>query len=322
MTEANQSGVFCTPGLTTTGAYSGGSPGSTFPGVSYHGYCNNNVKVGRALQPYPNYSSASIGNLAYGNQHYNALQMTTQWRIPGGGLIGSAFTWAKTIDDTKGQQDYYNHRGDRTVDGVPSRLVVNVNYPLPIGRGQRFLNVSGPLSPVISGWAINDVTSFQHGGYIGISTNSKSQLANNFGAGNTRASYYGGGAIVNNVGGTAVAYNCNNQKVIKGSAVSRLNEWYNIGCFQYPGDYAFGNEPANDPKLFTQGIDNSDIALAKTTKITERLNVQFRAETFNTFNRFQASGPSSNAVGNGNFGKVTSQANNPRQIQLSLRVSY
>ena len=319
---ANQSGVFCTPGLTTTGAYSGGSPGSTFPGVSYHGYCNNNVKVGRALQPYPNYSSASIGNLAYGNQHYNALQMTTQWRIPGGGLIGSAFTWAKTIDDTKGQQDYYNHRGDRTVDGVPSRLVVNVNYPLPIGRGQRFLNVSGPLSPVISGCAINDVTSFQHGGYIGISTNSKSQLANNFGAGNTRASYYGGGAIVNNVGGTAVAYNCNNQKVIKGSAVSRLNEWYNIGCFQYPGDYAFGNEPANDPKLFTQGIDNSDIALAKTTKITERLNVQFRAETFNTFNRFQASGPSSNAVGNGNFGKVTSQANNPRQIQLSLRVSY
>ena len=53
----------------------------------------------------------------------------------------------------------------------------------------------------------------------------------------------------------------------------------------------------------------SDFALAKTTKVTEKLNVQFRMETFNTFNRFQAAAPASLAVGNGNFGKVTAIAN-------------
>jgi hypothetical protein len=45
-------------------------------------------------------------------------------------------------------------------------------------------------------------------------------------------------------------------------------------------------------------------------------------ETFNTFNRFQAAAPASLAVGNGNFGKVTAIANNPRQVQLSLRLNY
>jgi hypothetical protein len=55
--------------------------------------------------------------------------------------------------------------------------------------------------------------------------------------------------------------------------------------------------------------------------VTERLNVQFRVETFNTFNRFQAGNPNTQ-VGNANYGVVTSQANNPRQVQLSLRVNY
>jgi muramidase (phage lysozyme) len=284
-------------------------------------FCNSNWLVGQSLQPYPNYKSVQLTNLAYGNQHYNALQATTQWRIPGGGLIGSALTWAKTIDDTKNQQNYYNHRADKTPDGVPARLAININYPLPIGRGQRFLNVgNGAVSMIISGWAINDVTSFQHGGYLAITSNSQNKFQSNFGGGTTRASYI------------PSALGCNNQKVISGAAVPRLNQWFNTACFAgvgqslggnvYLGNFDFGNETANDRNLFAQGIDNSDFSLAKSTKIAERLNVQFRAETFNTFNRFQASAPASLAAGNPGFGKVTSQANNPRQIQLSLRVSY
>ena len=280
-------------------------------------YCNNNVKVGRTLQPYPNYSNATIGNLAYGHQTYNALQVTSQYRIQGGGLFGLAYTWAKTMNDVSNYQDYNNHRGDRTVAGVPMRLVFNVNYPLPIGQGQRFLNGNNFGSRLISGWTINDITSFQHGGYLTLTTNTQNQLQQNFGAGTTRPNYIPGGYTV--INGTT--YNCNSQKTVPGSAVSRLNEWFNVGCFQYPGDYSFGNERANDSQLFAQGIHNWDLALLKTTKLTERMNIQFRLETFNTFNRFQAAPPNT-AVGNGSFGIVTSQANNPRQVQLMLRLNY
>jgi hypothetical protein len=306
--------------VATTGPYAGMNltapvpvPG-TVAGKSYangvyctpnNAFCDTNWLVGQTLQPYSYYSNAQIGNEAYGNQHYNALQSTSQWRIPGGGLIGGAFTWAKTINDTTAQQDYTNHRADRAVAGVPMRLAINVNYPLPIGQGQMFLSGNNFASRFISGWAINDISSFQHGGYLGILTNTSNQLNQHFGAGKTRANYVPG---------------C--KKTISGSAVSRLGEWFNTACFTYPGDYTYGNESANDSQLFAQGIDNQDIALLKTTKIAERLNIQFRLETFNTFNRFQAGNPASLSVGNGNFGKVTSQANNPRQVQLSLRLNY
>jgi hypothetical protein len=309
------SGVYCTPGYTAPGA------GVT----SFNGYCNSNWKVGNSLQPYPNYKSASISNLYKGNQHYNSLQVSTQWRIPGGGLIGAALTWAKTIDDTKGQQDFYNPHADKGPDGVPARLAINANYPLPIGHGQKYFNVSnGAVSTIISGWAINDVTAFQHGGYLAIGTSNSSSLAS-FGSGTVRSSY------------VPTLPGCNSQKVIKGSAVSRLNNWFNTNCFTgvnaygknlnnvssgMMGVFDWGNETPNDRNLFAQGLDNSDISLAKTTKVAEKLSVIFRMETFNTFNRFQASAPANLNAGNTNFGVVTTQANNPRQVQLSLRVTY
>jgi hypothetical protein len=309
-------GVYCTPGYT-----------SPTGNATFNGFCNANWKVGQTLQPYPNYKSATINNLTYGNQHYNALQATTTWRIPGGGLVGSAFTWAKTIGDNVNYQDYNNHRGDRTVEGIPSRLVVNFNYPLPIGQGQRFLNTGNAAANVIiSGWAINDVTSFQHGGYLSITSNSQNNFQANFGGGTSRASY------------NPSLPGCGGQKTIGGAAVAKVKngQWFNPNCFVGVGSggqnnsalapfalgpYDFGTENANDPKLFAQGIDNSDISLSKTTKVAEKFNVIFRMETFNTFNRFQAGSPNTSA-GNGSFGKVTTQANNPRQVQLSLRVSY
>ncbi len=267
-------------------------------------FCNNSVKVGRTLQPYPNYSNATIGNLAYGHQTYNALQVTSQYRIEGGGLFGLAYTWAKTMNDVSSYQNYNNHRGDRTVAGVPMRLVFNLNYPLPIGQGQRFLNGNNFATRFISGWAVNDITSYQHGGYLTLTTNTQNQLQQNFGAGTTRPNYVPGCI-----------------KTVSGNDFNRLNAWFNTSCFAYAGDYTFGNERANDSQLFAAGIHNWDISMLKTTKITERTNLQFRIESFNTFNHFQPGTPNT-AVGNGSYGKVTSQANNPRQIQLSLRLNY
>ena len=255
-------------------------------------FCNNSVKVGRTLQPYPNYSNATIGNLAYGHQTYNALQVTSQYRIEGGGLFGLAYTWAKTMNDVSSYQNYNNHRGDRTVAGVPMRLVFNLNYPLPIGQGQRFLNGNNFATRFISGWAVNDITSYQHGGYLTLTTNTQNQLQQNFGAGTTRPNYVPGCI-----------------KTVSGNDFNRLNAWFNTSCFAYAGDYTFGNERANDSQLLA-GIHNWDISMLKTTKITERTNLQFRIESFNTFNHFQPGTPNT-AVGNGSYGKVTSQANNP-----------
>ena len=137
-----------------------------------------------------------------------------------------------------------------------------------------------------------------------MTTNTQNQLQQNFGAGTTRPNYVSG---------------CT--KTVPGNDFNRLNAWFNTSCFAYGGDYSFGNESANDAHLFAAGIHNWDLSMLKTTKITEKTNLQFRVESFNTFNHFQPGAPNT-AVGNGSYGKVTSQANNPRQIQLSLRLNY
>jgi hypothetical protein len=85
------------------------------------------------------------------------------------------------------------------------------------------------------------------------------------------------------------------------------------------------------------GINNWDMALAKDTKINERITLQFRAEFFNLFNHAQFNNPDGNFGSAGNscstqsttcfltnsstFGFVQS-ARDPRIGQLSLKLSF
>jgi hypothetical protein len=95
----------------------------------------------------------------------------------------------------------------------------------------------------------------------------------------------------------------------------------NGACFTAPGSFSFGDESRLDPKLRAQGINDWDFSASKTTPVTERVSLDFRAEFFNVFNRVQFAPPNT-SFGGASFGFITSQANNPRQIQFSLRASF
>jgi hypothetical protein len=56
--------------------------------------------------------------------------------------------------------------------------------------------------------------------------------------------------------------------------------------------------------------------------MTERIQLQFRLEAFNTFNTVWFNGPST-TIATSSFGVVTpSQANDPRFIQLGARIIF
>jgi hypothetical protein len=272
------------------------------------------VAQGQLLRPYPQYNSVSIIGPANGNTVYHALQMKLEKRFRAGGTVVAAYTWSKIISDvdtvtswldsTGVYQDSNNRRGDRSLLGtdVPQHLVVSYVLDLPAGKGKRFLgNVSGLADKLVSGWGVNGVSTFQSGFPLGLSTNTN--LTNSFG-GNSRPNVVAG---------------CDTS--VSGSAQSRLNKWFNTGCFTSPAAFTFGDESRLDPTLRTAGINNWDFALFKTTAITERVGVQFRAEIFNLFNRVQFGAPNL-LVGNTAFGVVSSQANTPRLIQFALRLMY
>jgi len=260
-----------------------------------------------------------------GSSSYNSLQLKLEKRFKSGGVMMGSYTWAKLISDTdtlngflednggvgSSGQNAYDRRADRSLASfdVPHRFQVSYTYDLPFGHGQKFLaGASGAVNTLVSGWGFNGQTTFQSGFplKIGQSVNSVADGA--------YAYYFGGGPKRPNV-----VANCNAE--ISGSAQSRLNGWFNTGCFAKSGQWEFGNEARVDPKLRAAGINNWDLAIFKKTQIKEDINVEFRMEAFNLFNRVQFAAPSTDVNGT-TYGIVTSQANRPRILQFALRLHY
>jgi hypothetical protein len=78
------------------------------------------------------------------------------------------------------------------------------------------------------------------------------------------------------------------------------------------------------------GRTNLDLALSKTTAITERVNVEFRLEAFNALNHAEFANPNTTLT-SGNFGQVTSTTfgtpgvtalQTQRIVQLAGRLTF
>ena len=276
------------------------------------------VQAGQLLRPYPQATGANATAQANRDSIYHSLQVKVEKRFGGGGAILGAYTFAKLIGNSDslstwlensnggvaGNQDYYNNRAERSVvsQDVPHRLVLSFVYDLPVGKGKKlFGSANGVVDKLISGWLVNGVATYQSGFPLGLST--ANNLTNSF----------GGGSRPNYVGGCTPS--------IDGPAQARLNKWFNTACFTAPPTYTFGNVSRTTPYMRWHGVNNMDFSLVKATQIHERYTLQFRTEVFNLFNRVQF-GPPSGALGNAQFGVVSTQQNNPRLIQLALRMVF
>ena len=274
------------------------------------------VARGQLLRPFPQYNGVSIAGVSNRNSIYHSMQVKVEKRFGAGGSILGAYTWAKLISDTDtltgwleasgpaGVQNNNNLRLERSLSSfdVPHRLVVSYVVDLPFGNGQRLLSgVSGAAGKLASGWGLNGVYTYQSGYPLRLGT--AANLTNSF----------GGGSRPNLVAGC--------KPELSGPAQERLNRWFDTSCFTQAPAFTFGNVGRTLPDARSHSINNFDFALFKNTKITEQVGLQFRTEFFNMFNRVQFNFPGQ-ALGNPQFGIVSSQLNNPRLVQLALRLIY
>jgi hypothetical protein len=203
-------------------------------------------------------------------------------------------------------QNFYNLKAERSLSAfdVPQRMVTSYVLDLPFGRGKKFLSgAKGVTGKLISGWGLDGVLTLQRG--FPLFVTASQNLANAF-----------GGTSRPNVNGQ-------DPNMDSGSAVSRLGRWFNTSVFSQPAPFTFGNGPRTLPNVRSQGIDNFDFALFKGTKFgpEDRIGLQFRAEVFNLANRVQFGYPGT-AFGTPQFGIVSTQLNQPRLIQLALRLAF
>ncbi len=281
------------------------SPEAVAAGLTapYAGYTGT---VRQALRPYPQYRYiTSLFDLS-GSGEYNALQMTLQKRLSAGLDFMASYTASRFYSNTSSSPlDTYNRSREWGLDSSdqPHSLVVSGIYELPFGPGKKLLNVKGIAGHILGGWQAGYVLRYASGAPIG------------FGASNLLP-ISGNGNRPNAVAGVNPCRDRSNFD-------PATDSMFNSAAFSQPADYTFGNAPAVYGNCRGFPLFNEDVNVAKSVKFSESVNLEFRAEFFNVFNRVQFStGDTGYSPSNSNFGFVGSQANSPRSGQFALRLHF
>jgi Carboxypeptidase regulatory-like domain/TonB dependent receptor len=254
-----------------------------------------------------------FGNDSYfitaGNSSYNSAQINyrhTSGRLQT--LVG--YTFSKSFDDSSGYGEQINPINPRISRGLSAfdsthNFVASYSYRLPLD------NMPGPKR-LMRGWSISGITRFSTGLPVTmIESDDRSLLGTAFGGPITQSV-----DTPNFIGPLQIT---DPRKSIQG-------QYFNASAF---GPSVLGQEGNSRRRFFHgPGTNNWDLALLKNTDITERVNLQFRAEFFNLFNHTQFLAPSGitgfsggGAPTSGSFGDVTS-AQSPRIGQMSLKLSF
>jgi Carboxypeptidase regulatory-like domain/TonB-dependent Receptor Plug Domain/TonB dependent receptor len=265
-------------------------------------------------------------NVGFAN--YNSLEASLTKQV-GDNRFGTeyftlAYTYGKSIDTSSGFQNrndqvpFYNIQQLRAVSDsdVKHRITFSGGWDLPFDREW----ASGPKR-LTKGWSLYPILSWRTGFPLDV----PARFADRFDPTNPGPSGAGDPYLANALfatGFTKVQFM--NPK--HNDPNNPGNFYFNPAGFDNnEADYA--TAPANValyglPRNFFRGPGrtNLDLALAKTTPITERVAAEFRLEAFNIFNHTEFLNPDTNP-NSGTFGQETTTAD-PRILQLALRITF
>ncbi len=253
-----------------------------------------------------------------GNSSYNALQVDVSHRFSKGLQFRATYTWSKDLDINSaltGAQA--NNQPQMVLDAndlhrdwgpsaynIPNQASISGTYELPFGKGRAWANNLGGFgNRVVSGWQFNTIVSLLDGFPFTPQIGS-----NRSGDGDTR-----------NPDRPSVnpAFS---GPVVLGSP----NQWFNPAAFKLPTAGTYGN--LGRGVYSGPGLAEVDASLFKTTAITERTNLQFRAEFFNVLNHANFGTPNATVFASGAIsptaGLITSTATTSRQIQFGLKLIF
>jgi trimeric autotransporter adhesin len=272
------------------------------------------VQASQLLLPYPTYSAITQLFDDNNKAKYYSVVFKAQKRFSHGMSLLSTLTWSRNWDESAGgpgntlnggakaPQNPYNMAAEYAFSNIdtPLRWSTAVTYELPFGKGKTFAKSSGIANYLAGGWVVNAVSVYQTGFPLQISQ------ATNFN------SAFGYGSQRPNATGVS--------PITSGSLEQRLNNYINPAAFSNAPQFTFGNV-GRTIDMRGPGQANWDLSVFKNVVIKETVKAQFRCEALNAMNTPLFYGPSV-AFGNSTFGKITSQANFSRQLQLALRFSF
>jgi len=273
-----------------------------------------------AFVGFPGFSSVQLAYTG-ANSHYNSLQAEVHGRVTRDLQLQAAYTYSQSVDGTTGNlgggdsfdldhvsDPYVGWRGDIGPSPFDRRHIgfVNFVYQIPLLRNSSH----SVLKATVGGWELSGIVTAQSGTPLNIGCTSSC------GAGYSAvANLFPGGDVLSRpdiVG--PVSY------------PKTVASWFNTTSFAAPPPGQFGNLGFN--ALRGPGRQNWNLSLFKEFMINEDRgsHIEFRAESFNTWNHTQFGGPGQNGgistnLGASNFGAITA-AFDPRVFQLGLKLVY
>jgi len=273
---------------------------------------NNTLGV-NAIRPYQGYGQIVMAENVE-NSNYNSLQGNLRIEAAKGLTLQLAYTFSKALGEIPGSVENNGAQGnlgelDLQTASNPYNLrydyglspynrtnvaVFNYVYELPFLK----YSTSKALKGAFGGWSVSGITTFESGLAL--------------------TPYYSNATL--GLGGSVY----NRPNVV--GPVSQPNtqaEWFNPAAFAAPGLLQWGN--AGKGLITGPGMNNWNLSLFKDFKgipfiHKEGADMQFRFETFNSFNHTQFDQIALNASAAG-FGAATT-ALDPRVLQFGLKFKF
>jgi Carboxypeptidase regulatory-like domain/TonB dependent receptor len=283
--------------------------------------------VAQALLPYPQYcNSFSSINENAGNSTYHSFQAKVEKRFSEGFWLLGSYTFSKLISNTDDVQridagaafafsPFERQRyKSLSVGDVPNTFSLTFLYQLPFGKGKRFLGNSGVADKIVGGWQVTSIFRAQSGipyFFRSSQCNVPSQLR----AGCVPAILSGASPFAQEQGG-----NFDPNKPL-----------FNAAAFESPNSFNFytgaGSRTSNLRGFPYYG---HEVALIKSTRISERVEFQIKGEFFNIWNwhTFTTGGTWGTGrafdedVASPAFGTWTGNISKPRNIQLGAKFIF
>ncbi|HTA81224.1 MAG TPA: carboxypeptidase regulatory-like domain-containing protein [Terracidiphilus sp.] len=289
-----------------------------------------------AIRPYAGYSYIQDRAPLF-TSNYNSLQIGLNHRSHNGLTVGLSYTWSKVLTtnsvDRTGDLgggfpayptlNTYDIKADYgpAAFNLPQNLIFNYVYTLPFFKGQ-----NGAEGKLLGGWELSGITTYTSGASMTIvqPNDPFACPTTTNGAGATVCDTNPADGFVAGQGlrGLGIGTPYGNKaarpnQIASVSMAKKPNNWFSTSSFQ-AAEGAFGN--VSPGSLLGPGFQKWDIALAKNTKIAERVNLQLRVESFDVFNHpnFQGVG---DTLGSASFGTVTSD-HEPRLLQMGGKITF
>lgn len=279
-------------------------------GISSSPLTSGNVARINAIRPYKGYGPINtIRPWFTGN--YNSMQFSAEKRFKSSSLLKVNYTWSHALttsmsDRSNAPANVYDLRQNYGPSFLDRRHVVTANYiyELPWLHDQK-----GFVGHLLGGWQTSGIVSIATGLPLNVSGNIPT-------GGTTSVDAAGQGCIL---GASSCPIRPNMISDPNTNAPHQLLAWFNTAAFAANTTAgAVGSSPSG--AIIGPGYWRLDASIFKDVRMTERVGMQLRFETFNTLNHENFNSVNT-TFGSTLFGQVTG-SRDPRIVQLGAKFHF